>query len=64
VTKFRQQDLTRALKGAIAAGVQIARLEIDPSGKIVIQFGNGERAEPSDALERWMVDHAHQAEGR
>ena len=36
MTKFRQHDLTRALKGAIAAGVQITRVEIDPSGKIMI----------------------------
>jgi len=64
LTKFRQQDLKRALKGAIAAGVRPARVEIDHSGKIVIQFSDGERAEPSDALERWMVDHAHQAKGR
>ena len=61
MTKFRQQDLTRALKGVIAAGVQIARLEIDPSGKIVILLDSGERIEPSNALDRWMADHAHQA---
>lgn len=61
MTKFRQQDLTRALKGTIAAGVQIARVEIDPSGKIVIELGSGERVEPSNALDKWMADRAHQA---
>jgi hypothetical protein len=33
---FRQQDLTRAVKAVAAAGVHIARVEIDKSGKIVI----------------------------
>ena len=33
---FRQQDVTRAVKAVSAAGVHIARIEIDKSGKIVI----------------------------
>jgi hypothetical protein len=33
---FRQQDVTRAVKGVAAAGVPIGRVEIDRSGKIVI----------------------------
>ena len=36
---FRQQDVTRAVKAVIAAGVNIARVEIDKSGKIVIVTG-------------------------
>jgi hypothetical protein len=37
---FRRTDVTRAIKGAIAAGVEIARAEIEPNtGKIVIVFG-------------------------
>lgn len=36
---FRQQDVTRALRGAAAAGVNIARVEIDKAGKIVIVTG-------------------------
>ena len=39
---FRQQDLVRALKGAKAAGIDVARVEIDKSGKIVIVTGEGE----------------------
>jgi hypothetical protein len=41
---FRQSDVTRAIKGAAAAGVdiaQIARIEIDKAGKIVIITVNG-----------------------
>jgi hypothetical protein len=33
---FRQQDVTRAIKTAVAAGVHIARIEVDGTGKIAI----------------------------
>jgi hypothetical protein len=33
---FRQQDVTKAVKAVAAAGVHIARVEIDKTGNIVI----------------------------
>jgi hypothetical protein len=42
---FRQQDVTRAIKAVTAAGVHIARVEIDKAGKIVIIT-----ADPTDRL--------------
>jgi hypothetical protein len=36
---FRQTDLTRAVKAVAAAGVHIARVEIDRAGKITLVFG-------------------------
>ena len=33
---FRQQDVTRAIKATKAAGVDIARIEVDRDGKIAI----------------------------
>ena len=33
---FRQRDLTRAVRGVTAAGVGIARVEVDRAGKITI----------------------------
>jgi hypothetical protein len=34
--KFRQADVTRAIRGAIAGGLAVSRCEIDAQGKIVI----------------------------
>jgi hypothetical protein len=39
---FRQQDVTRALRAAVAAGVDVTRVEIDKTGKIVIVTGKRE----------------------
>jgi hypothetical protein len=51
---FRQADVTRAVKAVRAAGVGIARVEIDKSGKIVIVAG-GTKAELSEPapLDAW-----------
>ncbi len=34
--RFKQEDITRAVAGATKAGMRIGRIEIDPTGKIVI----------------------------
>lgn len=34
--RFKQSDVTRAIKGAMAAGKKVERVEVEPSGKIVI----------------------------
>jgi hypothetical protein len=47
---FRQQDVTRAVKAVSAAGVHIARVEIDKSGKIVI-ITAGPTDRPGDMTE-------------
>jgi hypothetical protein len=39
---FRQRDLVRALRGAKAAGLEIAKVEIDKDGKIVVIIGKSD----------------------
>jgi hypothetical protein len=36
---FRQQDVTRALRATVAAGIEVERIEIDKDGKIVVVTG-------------------------
>jgi hypothetical protein len=50
---FRQTDVTRAVKAVAAAGVHIARVEIDRAGKIVIIAAEAteQSGEPTEANE-------------
>jgi hypothetical protein len=56
---FRQSDLTRAIRGARNAGIDVARAEIAKDGKIIIVVGEAgnlrSNAEltPDDELQRW-----------
>jgi hypothetical protein len=36
---FKQTALTKALKGAVAAGLSVKRFEIEPEGRIIIIAG-------------------------
>jgi hypothetical protein len=40
LSTFRQQDVTRAVKAVAAAGIGIARVEIDKTGKITVITAN------------------------
>jgi hypothetical protein len=57
---FRQADLTRALRAAKAAGINIARIEIDPGGRIVIIAATGgpDTANVDNALDTWLAKSA------
>jgi hypothetical protein len=53
---FRQQDVTRAVKAVTAAGVRIARVEIDKTGKITIIVSTPAEAEQHDDLDVELRD--------
>lgn len=36
---FKQQDVTRALRATVAAGIAVQRIEIDRDGKIIVVTG-------------------------
>ena len=42
---FRQNDVTRVVKAVIAAGVQVAKVEVDKAGKIVVVVGETDKTE-------------------
>jgi hypothetical protein len=52
--KFKQCDVTRAVKAAVKAGVTVTRIEIAPDGKIVIATGT-DASIPSDDLDRELA---------
>lgn len=52
---FRQADLTRAVKAARAAGLDVARIEINPDGKIVLEQSRETISGPSNAFDEWKA---------
>jgi len=64
---FRQADVTRALRGALDAGLLVARVEIDRDGRIVIIQGQpDERAAQRHAaaeLDQELADFEANDEG-
>jgi hypothetical protein len=53
---FRQADVTRVVKAARAAAVDVARIEIAKDGRIVIVTGKAP-AQDSTPLDNWMAKH-------
>lgn len=54
---FLQGDVTRAIKGAKAAGLEPGPVEIWPDGRIVILPRGTAAAEASDPLEKWEANY-------
>ncbi len=55
---FRQSDIERALKPALRLGLEVARYEIDRSGRVSVFIGNGDQQVPfaaDDELDRELA---------
>jgi hypothetical protein len=56
---FRQSDLQRALKVAKAEGFDVARVEIEPGGKVVLHFTSGAASDTvvASPLDAWLAEN-------
>jgi hypothetical protein len=54
---FRRQDVTRAIRAAKAAGVEIQRIEIARDGRIVIITAAEAERQISTPLDAWIAKH-------
>jgi hypothetical protein len=53
VLRFRQADISRAVKGVRAAGVSVSQIEIGLDGRIVITSGEPQGSPPRDEYVNW-----------
>jgi hypothetical protein len=56
LTPFKQADVTRALRGAIAAGVEIARIEIDVRTGNIVMLTPWVLSVPAAPYEVWKAE--------
>ena len=62
---FRQGDVTRAVKAARAAGLDVVRTEIDRDGRIVLVHKADAAPAPVDEFSEWKARRdARKAAGR
>jgi hypothetical protein len=51
--RFTQRDLARAIKGAVAGGLTVQRVEVDKAGKIVVIVGEPGKADAVAPNNSW-----------
>jgi hypothetical protein len=60
---FRQQDVTRALRAARAAGLEVTGYEIEPTtGKIVVNTSTEAKPIAETDFDQWMANRARKAQ--
>jgi hypothetical protein len=58
---FRQSDLARAIRAAKSAGMEVARCEILPDGRIVLC--ESQEAQQDDAFGQWAAKRESRTKG-
>jgi hypothetical protein len=53
--KFRQRDITRAVKAVSAAGVSVSRVDLKADGTVSIVTGESQATIPSESTDGWDV---------
>ena len=56
VVRFRQADISRAIKGAKTAGISVSQIEIGSDGRIVITSGEPQASETRDEYANWKAN--------
>jgi hypothetical protein len=54
---FKQADVVRMIKAARAAGLEVARTEIAPDGRIVLVHKSEPSAAPLTPYDEWKAKH-------
>ena len=55
----KQIDVTRAVKGAVAAGLVVGRIEVDQrTGKIIVHVGEPAPGTAETPLDGWLANNA------
>jgi hypothetical protein len=50
---FKESDVTRAIKAAEKSGKKVVRMEIDPNGKIALDFNTTSKGSASIERNEW-----------
>jgi hypothetical protein len=57
MSRFKQTDITRAVRAVVAAGVEIREVMVDANGAIRVITGKAGAAPIGNpALEKWLAD--------
>jgi hypothetical protein len=56
-----KRRITAAVEGARTAGLDVARIEVDKDGRIVIIAGKSTESAEVNALDAWMAKNARPA---
>ena len=54
---FKQSDVSRALRAADKAGLKIARVDVEPSGKFSIVVADGAAIGEATPFDLWKAKH-------